>query len=93
MRLACALSFLPITSRPCCSYADWGTLPSCPRGSFLRPDLYPTETRSTGHAVSNSFARCGAIGASYWVASGVSNEGLALLILVVGVVGGITGQV
>ncbi|CAN0513259.1 unnamed protein product, partial [Laminaria digitata] len=59
----------------------------------IRPELYPTEIRSTGHAASNAFARVGAIGASYWVATSVGYEGIAGLLLVVGVVGGIAAQV
>eukprot|EP00904_Undaria_pinnatifida_P014189 jgi/Undpi1/9900/HiC_scaffold_28.g12354.m1 len=58
----------------------------------ITPELYPTEIRSTGHAASNAFARIGAIAASYWVASSVGNEGIAGLLLAVGVVGGIAGQ-
>lgn len=60
---------------------------------FHRPELYPTEIRSTGHAVSNAFARLGAVGASYWVASSMSNEVVAVLLGVVGVIGGLAAQV
>ncbi|CAM9828892.1 unnamed protein product [Scytosiphon promiscuus] len=58
----------------------------------ITPELYPTEIRSTGHAMSNAFARMGAVGASYWVASSFSNFGIAVLLCFVGVVGAITGQ-
>ena len=59
---------------------------------FRRPELYPTEIRCTGHAVSNAFARLGAVGASYWVASSMSNQQIAVLLSVVGVVGGLAAQ-
>lgn len=59
---------------------------------ICRPELYPTEIRSTGHAVSNAFARLGAVGASYWVASSMSNQQIAGLLGVVGVVGGLAAQ-
>eukprot|EP00752_Nemacystus_decipiens_P004153 g3800.t2 len=57
-----------------------------------RPELYPTEIRSTGHAVSNAFARFGAVGASYWVASSTPNQQISILVGVVGVVGGLAAQ-
>eukprot|EP00903_Cladosiphon_okamuranus_P012057 g11321.t1 len=58
----------------------------------MTPALYPTEIRSTGHAVSNAFARLGAVGASYWVASSMSDEQVAVLLGVVGVVGGLAAK-
>lgn len=66
-------------------------LPSCPIPRS-RPELYPTQIRSTGHALSNALARCGAIGASYWVATPFSNEVIAVGLCVVGIIGGLTAQ-
>lgn len=49
--------------------------------------------RSTGHAVCYSAAHFGAIGASFWVDSNVPYKGLAALIMVIGIVGGVAAQV
>ncbi|CAB1106077.1 unnamed protein product [Ectocarpus sp. CCAP 1310/34] len=58
----------------------------------VTPELYPTQIRSTGHALSNALGLCGAIGASYWVATPFSNEVIAIGLCVVGIIGGITAQ-
>ncbi|CAN0257824.1 unnamed protein product [Ectocarpus sp. 6 AP-2014] len=59
---------------------------------IVTPELYPTQIRSTGHALSNALARCGAIGASYWVATPFSNEVIAIGLCVVGIIGAFTAQ-
>lgn len=82
----------PLARLPC--LVPW-FVPCVVCGCFYvrRPELYPTEIRSTGHAVSNAFARLGAVGASYWVASSMSNQQIAFLLSIVGVTGGLAAQV
>lgn len=44
------------------------------------PELYPTETRATGHAVCNSAARIGGFLTPFLVVSDVSIAGVAVIL-------------